>query len=199
VGSTSGWDSPLLIESNDSGSSFAAGCMRNLLPGSAPISLQWFSLHLSFSNICKATTVTHTNRIDRNLLRKETSFVRYTSSVLLISITYCCAFNGVYADHMSQKLAIGYGSVESILSFLEGQLWSHMLAIYVGGINYWRRFVHTRLILLTSCRHHQHKIEWSYHILPNTWSRYNRIMQCYVVYATISMNLYGFWNFKFQI
>ena len=26
------------------------------------------------SNICKATTVTHTKRIDRNLLRKETSF-----------------------------------------------------------------------------------------------------------------------------
>ena len=32
------------------------------------------SLYLSFSNICKATTVTHTKRIDRNLLRKETSF-----------------------------------------------------------------------------------------------------------------------------
>jgi len=28
------------MKSNDSGSSFAAGCMRNLLPGSAPISLQ---------------------------------------------------------------------------------------------------------------------------------------------------------------
>ena len=35
-----------------------------------------------FSIICKATTVTHTKRIDRNLLRKETSFVCYTSSVL---------------------------------------------------------------------------------------------------------------------
>jgi len=34
------------------------------------------------SIICKATTVTHTKRIDRNLLRKETSFVCYTSSVL---------------------------------------------------------------------------------------------------------------------
>jgi len=45
--------------------------MRNLLPGSAPISLQWFSLYLSFSIICKATTVTHTKRIDRNLLRKD--------------------------------------------------------------------------------------------------------------------------------
>jgi len=65
---------------NNSGSSFAAGCMRNLLPGSAPISLQWFSLYLSFSNICKDTTVTHTTRIDRNLLRKEISFVCYTSS-----------------------------------------------------------------------------------------------------------------------
>ena len=56
--------------------------MRNLLPGSAPISLQWFSLYLSFSIICKATTVTHTKRIDHNLLRKEPSFVCYTSSVL---------------------------------------------------------------------------------------------------------------------
>ena len=51
-----------------------------------------------FSNTCKATTVTHTKRIDRNLLRKETSFVCYTSSVLRKSrhmkqkekITYCC-------------------------------------------------------------------------------------------------------------
>jgi len=63
-------------------SSFAAGCMRNLLPGFAPISLQWISLYVSFSNICKATTVTHTKRIDRNLLRKEISFVCYTSLVL---------------------------------------------------------------------------------------------------------------------
>jgi len=67
---------------NNSGSSFAASGMRNLLPCSAPISLQWFSLYLSFSIICKATTVTHTKRIDRNLLREETSFVCYTSSVL---------------------------------------------------------------------------------------------------------------------
>jgi len=28
------------------GSSFAAGCLRNLLPGSAPIFLQWFKLVL---------------------------------------------------------------------------------------------------------------------------------------------------------
>ena len=43
-------------------------------------------------------TVTHTKRIDRNLLRKETSFVCYTSSVLRKSrhmkqkekITLCC-------------------------------------------------------------------------------------------------------------
>ena len=62
--------------------SFSASCLRNLLPSFAPISLQWFSLYKSFSNICKATTVTHTKRIDRNLLRKETSFVYYTSSVL---------------------------------------------------------------------------------------------------------------------
>jgi len=80
------------------GSSFATGCMRNLLPGFAPISLQWFSLYVSFSNICKAAIVTHTKRIDRNLLRKETSFVCNTSSVLRKSrhmkqkekITYCC-------------------------------------------------------------------------------------------------------------
>jgi len=30
-----------------------------------------------YSIICKATTVTPTKRIDRNLLRKETSFVCY--------------------------------------------------------------------------------------------------------------------------
>jgi len=49
-------------------------------------------------NVCKATTVTHTKRIDRNLLRKETSLVYYTSSVLRKSrqmkqkekITHCC-------------------------------------------------------------------------------------------------------------
>jgi len=42
--------------------------------------------------------VAHTKRIDRNLLRKETSFVCYTSSVLRKSrymkqkenITHCC-------------------------------------------------------------------------------------------------------------
>jgi len=53
----------------------------------------------SSSNICKATTVTHTKRIDRNSLRKETSFVCYTSSVLHKSrhlkqkekITHCCS------------------------------------------------------------------------------------------------------------
>ena len=38
------------------------------------------SLYLSFSNICKATAVTHTKLSDRNLLRKETSFGCYTSS-----------------------------------------------------------------------------------------------------------------------
>ena len=51
-----------------------------------------------FGYICKATTVTHTKRIDRNLLRKETSFVCCTSSVLRKSrhmkqkekITHCC-------------------------------------------------------------------------------------------------------------
>jgi len=35
---------------------------------------------IDLSNICKATAVTHTKRIDRNLLRKETSCVCYTSS-----------------------------------------------------------------------------------------------------------------------
>ena len=56
------------------------------------------SLYLSFSNVCKATSVTHTKWIYRNLLRKETSFVCYTSSVLRKSrhmkqkekITHCC-------------------------------------------------------------------------------------------------------------
>jgi len=66
-----------------------------------------FSLHKTFCSsinvslaykLCKATTVTHTKRIYRNLLRKETSFVYYTSSVLRKSrhmkqkekITHCC-------------------------------------------------------------------------------------------------------------
>ena len=56
------------------------------------------SLYLSFIHVCKATSVTHTKRIYRNLLRKETSFVCYTSSVLRKSrhmkqkekITHCC-------------------------------------------------------------------------------------------------------------
>ena len=39
-------------------------------------------LKLNKAIICKATTVTHTKRIDRNSLRKETSFVCSTSSVL---------------------------------------------------------------------------------------------------------------------
>ena len=50
------------------------------------------------SFICKATKVTHTKPIDRNLLRKETSFVCYTSSVMRKNrhmkqkekITHCC-------------------------------------------------------------------------------------------------------------
>ena len=49
-------------------------------------------------NICEATSVTHTKRIYRNLLRKETSFMCCTSSVLRKSrhmkqkekITHCC-------------------------------------------------------------------------------------------------------------
>jgi len=40
-------------------------------------------LKLYLCNVCKATSVTHTKRIYRNLLRKETSFVCYTSSVLI--------------------------------------------------------------------------------------------------------------------
>jgi len=55
-------------------------------------------LYLSFSNFCKATALTHTKRIDRNLLLKEISFVCYTSSVLRKSqhvkqkekVTHCC-------------------------------------------------------------------------------------------------------------
>ena len=39
-----------------------------------------FSTILYPSNFCKATAVAHTKRIDRNLLRKETSFVCYPSS-----------------------------------------------------------------------------------------------------------------------
>ena len=54
--------------------------------------------HIKIWNVCKATIVTHTKRIYRNLLRKETSFVCYTSSVLRKSrhmkqkekITQCC-------------------------------------------------------------------------------------------------------------
>jgi len=45
-----------------------------LLPSSCNDS----SLYLSFSSNCKATAVTHTKRINRNLLRKETSFVCVT-------------------------------------------------------------------------------------------------------------------------
>jgi len=39
----------------------------------------------NYSNNCKTTAGTHTKRIDRNLLCKETSFMCYTSSVLLKS------------------------------------------------------------------------------------------------------------------
>jgi len=45
------WEAPaagirlFLSKATITGSSFAAGCMRNLLPGSAPISLKWFSLY----------------------------------------------------------------------------------------------------------------------------------------------------------
>jgi len=88
---------PLVWSATITGSGFAAGCLRNLLPGSAPICLQWFKLVLTFSNNCKATAVTHTKRINRNLLREETNFVCYTSSVLYKSrhmkqkekITHC--------------------------------------------------------------------------------------------------------------
>ena len=73
----------LFFEATKTALSFSAGSLRNLLPSFAPISFQWFSLYVSFSNICKATTVTHTKRIYRNLLRKETSFVGYF--ILVIS------------------------------------------------------------------------------------------------------------------
>ena len=63
-----------------------------------PPPCNYSSLYVSFSNRCKAIAVTHTKRIDRNLLRKETSFVCYTSSVLRKSrhmkqkekIAHCC-------------------------------------------------------------------------------------------------------------
>ena len=90
---------------NKNALSFSAGCLRNLLPGSAPISLQWFRLYVSFSNICKATTVTHTKRIYRNLLRKETSFVYYTSSVLRKAQGGFCYFKDIYVLESSWLIA----------------------------------------------------------------------------------------------
>ena len=83
VESTRDWDSPLLIES----SNYRLYLCSRLFAESPA----WFCSHLlamihactyHSANICKATTVTRTKRIDRNLLRKETSFVCYTSSVL---------------------------------------------------------------------------------------------------------------------
>jgi len=63
-------------------------------------------------NNCKATAVTHTKRIDRNLLLKETSFVCCTSSVLRKS------------RHMQQKekithsvVAVFSGGVAIVLNF----------------------------------------------------------------------------------
>jgi len=61
------------------------------------------------SNICKATAVTHTKRIDRNLLCKETSFVCYTSSVLRKS------------RHMKQKEKITHWDEESIFCAKRGE------------------------------------------------------------------------------
>jgi len=49
-----------------------------LLPSSCNDS----SLHSSFSYNSKVTAVTNTKRINRNLLRKESSFVCFTSSVM---------------------------------------------------------------------------------------------------------------------
>jgi len=42
--------------------------------------MEWFNDHKYnlYDNNCKATAVTHTKRINRNLLRKETSFVCVT-------------------------------------------------------------------------------------------------------------------------
>jgi len=56
------------------------------------------SLYLSFSNNSRATAVTHTKSIDRNLLRKETSLMCYTlQSCAKVDIwnkkkkiTHCC-------------------------------------------------------------------------------------------------------------
>ena len=68
-------------------SSFAAGCMRNLLPGFAPISLHWFSLYVSFSNICKATTVTHTSEsIAIYCVKKLVSCVTHLQSCAKVDI-----------------------------------------------------------------------------------------------------------------
>ena len=56
-------------------------------------------LTTSFDNICKATTVTRTKRIDRSLLRREAGFACCTSSVLRRGrrvkqkerIAHCCS------------------------------------------------------------------------------------------------------------
>ena len=57
-------------------------------------------------DVCKATSVTHTKRIYRNLLRKETSFVCYTSSVL-IQMNIWSLFN-TYSNEYLQNSANEY-------------------------------------------------------------------------------------------
>jgi len=59
---------------------------------------------IDLSNICKATAVTHTKRIDRNLLRKETSCVCYTSSVLRLRVLHIFIFSQVDIWNKKKKL-----------------------------------------------------------------------------------------------
>ena len=68
------------------------------------------SLYLSFSKVCKATSVTHTKRIYRNLLRKETSFVCYASSVL-IQIEYKKWIPGKKVFNLFQRVKYWHCSV----------------------------------------------------------------------------------------
>ena len=60
---------------------FSGGHMQRPSPGSCAMIL-YSPIFVNSDPHQAATTVTHTKRIYRNLLRKETSFVYYTSSVL---------------------------------------------------------------------------------------------------------------------
>ena len=55
----------------------------------SPVSPEKLLCNFCLRKVCKATSVTHTKRIYRHLLRKETSFVCYTSSVLIQIVGFC--------------------------------------------------------------------------------------------------------------